>query len=49
MDVEITIDDPKTYTKPWNVTMPLVLQPDTEMLEYICPENEKDYDRLVGK
>ena len=49
MDVEITIDDPKTYTKPWNVTLPLVLQPDTEMLEYICPENEKDFDRLVGK
>ena len=49
MDVEITIDDPKTYTKPWNVTLPLAFQPDTEMLEYICPENEKDYDRLVGK
>ena len=49
MDVEITIDDPKTYTKPWNVTLPLAFQPDTEMLEYICPENEKDYDRLQGK
>jgi hypothetical protein len=49
MDVEITIDDPKTYTKPWSVTMPLAFQPDTEMLEYICPENEKDYDRLQGR
>ena len=49
MSVDITIDDPKAYTKPWNVTLPLVLQPDTEMLEYICPENEKDYQRLVGK
>jgi hypothetical protein len=49
MTVDVTIDDPKTYTRPWNVTLPLVLQPDTEMLEYICPENEKDYDRLVGK
>ena len=49
MDVEITVDDPKTYTRPWNVTLPLVFQPDTEMLEYICPENEKDYDRLQGK
>jgi hypothetical protein len=49
MDVEITIDDPKTYTRPWNVTLPLVFQPDTEMLEYICPENEKDFERLVGK
>ncbi len=49
MSVEILIDDPKTYTKPWTVTLPLVLQPDTEMLEYICPENEKDFNRLVGK
>ena len=49
MDIEITIDDPKTYTRPWTVTLPLVLQPDTEMLEYICPENEKDYDRLQGR
>jgi hypothetical protein len=47
MNVEVTIDDPKAYTKPWTVTLPLVLQPDTEMLEYICPENEKDYDRLT--
>jgi hypothetical protein len=49
MSIEITIDDPKAYTKPWNVTLPLILQPDTELLEYICPENEKDYQRLVGK
>jgi hypothetical protein len=49
MDVQVTIDDPKAYTKPWNVTLPLALQPDTEMLEYICVENEKDYARLVGK
>jgi hypothetical protein len=49
MDIQITIDDPKAYTKPWNVTLPLALQPDTELLEYICVENEKDYARLVGK
>jgi hypothetical protein len=49
MTVDITIDDSKTYTKPWDVTLPLIFQPDTEMLEYMCPENEKDYDRLVGK
>ena len=49
MDIQITIDDPKAYTKPWTVTMPLVLQADAEILEYICPENEKDFNRLVGK
>jgi hypothetical protein len=49
MAIEVTIDDPKAYTKPWTVTLPLVLQPDTELLEYICPENEKDLQHLVGK
>jgi hypothetical protein len=48
MSIDITIDDPKTYTKPWTVTLPLKYQPDTEMIEYMCTENEKDYDRLVG-
>jgi len=49
MDVEITIDDPKAYTKPWTVTEPAVLQPDTELIEYICEENNKDPQHIVGK
>ena len=44
MDIEITIDDPKTYTKPWSVTQQLAYQPDTELLEYICNENNKDFE-----
>ena len=39
MDIEITIDDPKTYTRPWNVTQPLDFQADNELIEYICDEN----------
>ncbi|HXH24367.1 MAG TPA: hypothetical protein VNI78_03895 [Vicinamibacterales bacterium] len=46
MDVEITIDDPKAYTRPWTVTLPLALQPDTEIIEYMCNENNK-YHELV--
>jgi hypothetical protein len=46
MDIQITIDDPKAYTRPWDVTLPLALQPDTELLEYICDENNK-YFQLV--
>ena len=49
MDVEVTIDDPKAYTKPWTVTLPFRLLPDTELLEYICSENNKDLEHLVGK
>jgi hypothetical protein len=48
MEFKITIDDPKAYTKPWTVTIPLDLQPDTELIESIC-ENEKDVAHMVGK
>jgi hypothetical protein len=49
MDVVITIDDAKAYTKPWTVTLPLTLVPDGELLEYVCNENNKDLEHLVGK
>jgi hypothetical protein len=48
-EIRITIDDPKAYTKPWTVTLPLSFDPDTELLEYICNENNKDIEHLVGK
>jgi hypothetical protein len=44
MDIQITIDDPKAYMKPWSVTQPLAFQPDTELLEYICNENNRYFD-----
>jgi hypothetical protein len=49
MDVTITIDDPKAYTRPWTVVEPAVLQADTELIEYICEENNKDPQHMVGK
>jgi hypothetical protein len=49
MDIEITIDDPKAYTKPWTVTLPVHLLPDTELLEYICNENNQFVERAPGK
>ena len=48
MDVHITIDDPGAYTRPWDVTLPLALAPDTELLEYICNENNK-YFEIIPK
>ena len=41
MDIEITIDDPKAYTRPWTVTQPLAYQADNELIEYICNENNR--------
>jgi hypothetical protein len=49
MDVEVTIDDPKAYTKPWNVKLMWRLVPDTDLIESICEENNKDPGHMVGK
>jgi hypothetical protein len=49
MDLEVTINDPKAYTKPWTVVLPFKLLPDSELLEYVCSENNKDLPHLVGK
>lgn len=49
MDVEITIDDPGAYTRPWNVTFPLRFAADDEIIEYMCTENNRDVEHLVGK
>jgi len=46
MDIEITINDPKAYTRPWTVTLPLVYVPDTELLEYVCNENNKYFENI---
>ena len=48
LDVEIAIDDPRAYTKPWTVTVNWQIALDTEPLEFIC-DNEKDQKHMVGK
>ncbi len=49
MNVEIIVDDPKAYKKPWTVKLVFTASPDTELIEYVCDENEKDLKHLVGK
>jgi len=44
--VEATVDDPKTYTKPWTVTMNQQIMLDTELVDEICLENEKSSQRM---
>lgn len=48
MDVEITIDDPEVYTKPWSFPMKFDFLADTDMIEDVC-DNEKDSSHSVGK
>lgn len=48
LSIEFTIHDPKVYAKPWTIREELHLTPDTELLEYICNENERDLKHMVG-
>ena len=49
MEIEVTVDDPKAYTAPWTVKVNSSIVLDTELIDYICMENEKDVPRLIGK
>lgn len=49
MEVDVTIDDSKSYTKPFSIRYTQTLVPDTDILEYICTENEKDHAHLPSK
>ena len=49
LEVDVTIDDPRTYTKPFSIRYTQTLMPDTDILEYICNENEKDRTHLAGQ
>jgi len=48
LEIRFTIDDPTIYKRPWGFTVENHLVPDTELLEYICNENEKDLKHMVG-
>jgi hypothetical protein len=48
MQLEMTFNDPMTYRKPWTIAVDVELIPDTELLENVCNENEKDRGHLVG-
>jgi hypothetical protein len=46
LDMEITVDDPKMYTKPFSFKVTHRLVPDSDILEMFCNENEKDRPRM---
>jgi hypothetical protein len=42
LEIAMTINDPKTYAKPFTYTQTLTLVPEEDLLEYFCSENERD-------
>ena len=49
MEIDITVDDSKAYTKPWTIAFVQTIALNTELLDYICLENEKDRPHLSDK
>jgi hypothetical protein len=48
IDLQVTLDDPKAYTRSWTLPIELDLIPEEELIEYVC-ENERDAPHMVGK
>jgi hypothetical protein len=49
LEIQVTIDDPKAYTKPWTVTVHQRVLLDTDLIEFVCQENDKDGSHLIGR
>jgi hypothetical protein len=48
LEVQMTVDDPKTFTRPFSFTIVHRLMPDTELIEFVCGENNISAKRLTG-
>ena len=46
LEIELTIDDPKNYTKPFTVGLTQTIELDTDLIDEFCLENEKSYERM---
>lgn len=46
MDVQVRLEDPKMYTRPFSIKYTLDLVPDSDIGEYVCAENERDRSHL---
>jgi hypothetical protein len=49
LQIDVTIDDPKAYTKPFSVRVNQRIVLDGELIEFVCNENNRSVEHLVGK
>ena len=47
IEITVTVDDPKAYTRPWTVTVNHDLMRDTDLIEFVCQENELSTKHFV--
>ena len=48
LEVQITVNDSKTFTTPFTIKFNQALLPDTDLIESFCSEGEKDVGHLVA-
>jgi hypothetical protein len=46
LEIKLTVDDPKAYTKPWSVTLKQRIVVDAELIDEVCLENEQFVQRM---
>jgi len=49
LEIVITFEDPPVYTQPFTVKVNQRIMPDTDLIEFICNENDRSGPHLVGK
>ena len=49
LELEVTLSDPAVYARPWTVAVKAELAADTEMIEFVCNENNRSLEHWVGK
>jgi hypothetical protein len=48
LEIQVTVDDAKTFTRPFSFTLQQRLMADTELIEFVCGENNRSTAHLVG-
>jgi hypothetical protein len=46
LEIEVTVDDPKAYTRPWTVNLRQQFAADTELIDEVCAEGERFSSKL---
>jgi hypothetical protein len=49
LDLQLTVEDPKTFTRPFTINFTDLLVPDSDIGENFCSENEKDRAHMTDK
>ncbi len=49
LEIAITVEDPRAYTKPWTVKVHQRIMLNTDLIEFVCQENERDATHLTAK